>query len=91
MYTVFCLLIAHTYELIGGVFSIKLPADEYVTVFLDEVVKKKGLHSFHSDILTAWKPNPFFPGHPRKDLAKHVGGLGLKAWLFSEFTLSHST
>jgi hypothetical protein len=82
MYTIFCLLITHTYELIEGIFFIKICADEPVAIFLDKV--KEANRPFIPDdilprFLIAWKPKSFFPGHPPRDVAEHVGKLNLNS------------
>jgi hypothetical protein len=64
----------------GGILVLELSEEKRVATLLEEVQKKKGpSDNVPADILTPWKPNSFFPSHPRRDLAGQVANLNLNS------------
>jgi len=79
---ILCLLVTDTCEVLGDVFCIRTPSNDYVTFFLEEVKRKKGPDipdDITPDRLIPWKPYSFFPGHPPDHLTDCVNELHLNA------------
>jgi len=77
---ILCLLVTNTCEVLGDVFCIRIPIDDYVTSFLGEVKRKKGPDipdDITPDRLIPWRPYSFFPGHPPDHLTDCVNELHL--------------
>jgi hypothetical protein len=82
MLTIGCLRVTSTGKVMGGVFPLRVPADELVGFFLEVVQKKQGPSipdNFPADFLVPWKPDTFFPDFPHGDLAGHVANLNLNS------------
>jgi len=79
---VLCLLITDTCEVLGNVFCIRAPSDDYVMSLLRDVKNEKHFDipdDIPYDRFTAWLPRPFFPTGPPQDLPGHVNSLQLNS------------